>query len=85
MKPSNLEDLANNLRQMLANADELLGSAAGKTRATLEDVRDHLRSAEHAMSERAHELDRAVRANPWAAIATTGIIAFVLGLLVRRR
>jgi ElaB/YqjD/DUF883 family membrane-anchored ribosome-binding protein len=96
MKVSSLDDLAGNLRGMRADAEALL-KKAGETAGdkldvasesaldSLQRVCDHLRAAEDEVSKKAHALDRLVRANPWQAIAATGVIAFVLGLLVRRR
>jgi ElaB/YqjD/DUF883 family membrane-anchored ribosome-binding protein len=96
MKASSLDDLAGALRGMRAEAEALLekaGAVAGdkldaageSALDSLQRVCDHLRAAEDELSKKAHALDRVVRANPWQAIAATGFIAFLLGLLVRRR
>ena len=96
MKPSSFEELAGNLRGIRANAEALLKTAADATGEkmdaasesaldSLQRVCDHLRAAEDEVSKKAHALDRLVRANPWQAIAATGVIAFLLGMLVRRR
>jgi len=96
MKTSTFEELAGNLRGIRANAEALLKTAAeasgdkldaaGESAIdSLQRVCEHLRSAEDEVSKKAHALDRLVRANPWQAIAATGVIAFLLGMLVRRR
>jgi ElaB/YqjD/DUF883 family membrane-anchored ribosome-binding protein len=96
MKTSSFEDLVGNLRGIRADAEALLKTAAGAAGEkldtasesaldSLQRVCEHLRSAEDEVSKKAHALDRLVRANPWQAVATTGVIAFLLGMLVRRR
>jgi ElaB/YqjD/DUF883 family membrane-anchored ribosome-binding protein len=96
MKSSTIEDLAANLRGIRESAEALLKTAAqasgekldaaGESAIdSLQRVCEHLRSAEDEVSKKAHALDRLVRANPWQAIAATGVVAFVLGMLVRRR
>ena len=96
MKSSTIEDLAGNLRGIRESAEALLKTAAqtsgdkldaaGESALdSLQRVCEHLRSAEDEVSKKAHALDRLVRANPWQAIAATGVIAFLLGMLVRRR
>lgn len=96
MKTSTFEELTNNLRGIRASAEALLKTAAENTGDkmdaagesaldSLQRVCEHLRSAEDEVSKKAHTLDRLVRANPWQAIAATGVIAFLLGMLVRRR
>jgi ElaB/YqjD/DUF883 family membrane-anchored ribosome-binding protein len=96
MKTSTFEELANNLRGIRADAEALLKTAADtggdkldaaseSALDSLQRVCDHLRSAEDEVSKKAHALDRLVRAHPWQALAATGVVAFLLGMLVRRR
>ncbi|MEO8018846.1 MAG: hypothetical protein ABI769_13605 [Pseudomonadota bacterium] len=86
MDTSKLQDLTGALRQLIADAEALLLDEAGEhARAGLHRACDHLRAAEREVSAKAHEFDRLVRANPWRAIAATGLIGFLLGLLARRR
>ena len=96
MNACKFEDLAGNLRGIRAEAEALLGKAreAGSDKVdaagdaaldSLSRIVDHLRAAEDEVSRKAHALDRLVRAHPWQALAATGVVAFLLGLLVRRR
>jgi ElaB/YqjD/DUF883 family membrane-anchored ribosome-binding protein len=96
MKSPDFEGLAASLRGIRADAEALLKTAAdaggdkldtaGESALdSLQRVCEHLRSAEDEVSRKAHALDRLVRAHPWQALATTGVIAFLLGTLVRRR
>jgi ElaB/YqjD/DUF883 family membrane-anchored ribosome-binding protein len=96
MNSSHFEDLTGNLRKVLAEAEALLKTAAAGAGDELNGAREHagvalrracehLRAAEQEISNRANSLDRVVRANPWQAIAATGVMAFLLGLWVRRR
>ena len=96
MKTSTFEELTRNLRGIRADAEALLKTAAETTGDKLDAasetaldslhrVCDHLRAAEDEVSKKAHAIDRLVRANPWQALAATGVIAFMLGMLVRRR
>lgn len=75
-----VEALAAKLRALLADADDLVHSDARIAR-----MREHLENARKEISERADAVNRSVHDNPWRAIAAVGIVAFVLGLLVRRR
>jgi ElaB/YqjD/DUF883 family membrane-anchored ribosome-binding protein len=96
MKTSTFEELAGNLRGIRADAEALLKTAAEVGGDKLDDAREaavdslqrvceHLRSAEDEVTKKAHALDRLVRTNPWQVIAATGVVAFLLGMLVRRR
>jgi ElaB/YqjD/DUF883 family membrane-anchored ribosome-binding protein len=85
MKAASIEELSIHLRQLLADAEELLAASAGNARESLAEARDHLKGAEEAVSNRARAVDRAVHLNPWPAIVATGVVAFLVGMLVRRR
>ena len=95
MKAS-IEELADNLHELLENAEALLKKSADgagegldhageEARATLQRVCGHLRNARDEVGSRARKLDGAVRAHPWQALAVTAIVAFIAGLAVRRR
>jgi len=77
---------------VLDAADELLCAGAGRVadlpeaaQEGLRRAREHLHSACEAVGGRAKAVDRAVHAHPWQALAATGLVAFLLGMLVRRR
>jgi ElaB/YqjD/DUF883 family membrane-anchored ribosome-binding protein len=75
-----VDALATKLRTLLTDAEELLHSDARIGR-----VREHIENACEEISGRAGAVNRSVHEHPWRAIAATGIVAFLLGLLVRRR
>lgn len=100
MKTSGADGMRQGLKDLLGKVDEALASAArtavdsadgavdatrDHARETLERVAGHLRAAEREITSQARSLDRMVRANPWPAIAATGLVAFLVGFLVRRR
>jgi ElaB/YqjD/DUF883 family membrane-anchored ribosome-binding protein len=87
-----LEDFGKQLRDVLDVADKLLESGADRAadipeaaQEGLRHAREHLGSACEAMGGKAKAVNRAVHEHPWQAIAATGLVAFLLGLLVRRR
>jgi ElaB/YqjD/DUF883 family membrane-anchored ribosome-binding protein len=96
MSSTHFEGLTDNLRKVLAEAEMLLKSVAAGAGDGLDDAGahaqeslrrayEHLRAAEREIADRAHSLNRTVHAHPWQAIAATGVVAFLLGLWVRRR
>lgn len=87
-----IEQFGQQLRNALDAAERLLDSGADKAaeipeaaQEGLRRAREHLHSACEAVGGRARAVDRSVHAHPWQAIAATGLVAFLLGLLVRRR
>jgi ElaB/YqjD/DUF883 family membrane-anchored ribosome-binding protein len=91
-----IESFGQELRRLLENAEELLregGDGAGEKldaagtqlREALHRAREHLRAAEQELGAGARRLDHTVRSHPWESLATVGIAAFLLGLLVRHR
>lgn len=92
MSTKPVESFSARLHDLLAETEKLLDS--GTSRAgdvqdaatdALHRARKHLHAAYDEVSGKAREIDRAVHDNPWRAIAATGLIAFLLGMLVRRR
>jgi ElaB/YqjD/DUF883 family membrane-anchored ribosome-binding protein len=75
-----VDALATRLRAVLADAEELAHSDERIAR-----VREHLDNARKEISEHAGVLNRNVHENPWRVIAAVGVVAFLLGLLVRPR
>ena len=93
---SSIEELSENLRRLLEEAESLLQGTAGgagakldqageSARETLHRVCAHLRGARDEVAGRARKLDGLVRAHPWQALLTTAVVAFIAGLSVRRR
>ena len=100
MNESRTDSLAARLAELLKDVDQLLESGAAKAHEvkdaaqdaaqdavhdSLHRAREHLRRAGDELRGRARAIDQAVHENPWKAIAATGLVAFLLGLLVRRR
>ena len=96
MNATSFEALTVGLRSAIAEAEALLKSTANgagdqvnvardRARESLRRVRAHMAAAEREIVGHAHSLDRAVHANPWQAIAATGVVAFLLGYWMRRR
>jgi ElaB/YqjD/DUF883 family membrane-anchored ribosome-binding protein len=92
MTDSAMNELAADLKSLLSDAEALLRDArngAGEkltaARESLGKACEHLRHAESEIGKHARAVDRAVRDHPWKAILATGLVAFCLGLLVRRR
>lgn len=92
MNTSRIEEFAARLGDVLEEADGLLAAAASKasevpeaTQEGLRAAREHLEAACRSVHGRVRALDKSVHENPWRAIAATGLVAFALGLLVRRR
>jgi ElaB/YqjD/DUF883 family membrane-anchored ribosome-binding protein len=87
-----MDSLAADLRSLLSDAEALLreardgaGDKLSAARESLGKACEHLRHAESELGKHARAVDRIVRDNPWKAILATGVVAFLLGLLVRRR
>jgi ElaB/YqjD/DUF883 family membrane-anchored ribosome-binding protein len=92
MNEPRMNSLASRLGELLKEVDQLLESGAAKAGEApdaaidgLHRAREHLRRAGDELRGRARAIDRAVHENPWKAIAATGLVAFLLGLLARRR
>ena len=85
--------LADELRQLVNDAEALLrdglsnGAAEAQARAqdAIADLKERLAGLEQQLNARAREVDSYVRENPWQAVAVTGGIALILGLLMARR
>ncbi len=92
--------LMEDLRAVVADAEELLKATAGQTgermaaaRAKAEEslkaAKARLAEEEVAVMEKAKAAAKAtddyVRANPWRAVGITAAISFILGILVARR
>lgn len=100
MSESHAEKLMDDVRQVIAEVEELLRATAGQTgerigearsraEKTLHRARDRLADLEGEAVDRARhavkDADRYVRDNPWQSIGIAAGIAFVVGVLVGRR
>jgi ElaB/YqjD/DUF883 family membrane-anchored ribosome-binding protein len=85
--------LAEELRSLVSDAEALLRASTSadgaqmqeRAEAALRDLRARLSGLEEQVSARARDLDSYVRANPWQAVAVTGGVALLLGLIMGRR
>jgi ElaB/YqjD/DUF883 family membrane-anchored ribosome-binding protein len=93
---SGIESFSENLRKLLEDAETLLQGAANRTDTRLDEAGEtaqaalhracgHLRNARDEVAGKAREVNGEVHAHPWRAVAAAAIVAFVAGLLVRRR
>ena len=87
-----IDDFGKQLRDVLDAADKLLDAGAEHAadipeaaQDGLRRAREHVCSALEATGGKANAVNRAVHDHPWQAIAAAGLVAFLLGLLVRRR
>jgi ElaB/YqjD/DUF883 family membrane-anchored ribosome-binding protein len=80
-----LAEIEATLKAATADAGDGVDHAQAHVHASLRRACQHLRAAQREIVERAHSLDGAVRANPWQAVAATGLAAFLLGYWSRRR
>jgi len=87
-----IEDFGKQLRDVLDAADKLLNAGADQAadipqaaQDKLRQAREHLGNAYGALGGKAKAVNRAVHEHPWQAIAATGFVAFLLGVMVRRR
>lgn len=94
------EKLLEDLRLMVADAEELLKATANQTgevaavaRARIQEslkvVKSRLRAAESAVIERTRQsakvADQYVHANPWQSIGISACAGVIVGMLVARR
>lgn len=94
------EKLMDDLRLVVADAEELLratanqageGAAAARTRIqkSLHVAKERLVDAEEAMIERTQQAvedtDRYVHDNPWQAVGISAVVGVIVGILISRR
>jgi ElaB/YqjD/DUF883 family membrane-anchored ribosome-binding protein len=90
---SNAGNLADDLRTLMDEAEALLrtGLAAGgvelqdQAQDVLADLKARLAGLEKQLNLRVRYVDGYVRDNPWQAVAITGGVALLLGLILARR
>jgi ElaB/YqjD/DUF883 family membrane-anchored ribosome-binding protein len=95
MKPG-IDKFTENLHRLLEDAETLLQGTANRAETRLDDAGEtaqaalrracgHLRNARDEVAGKARKVNSEVHAHPWQAVATAAIVAFIAGLLVRRR
>jgi len=87
MEPA--ENMMNDLKAVIADAEELLRATAGQAGPKIQEVRERaeesLRAAREHLQGAGTELDSKVRANPWAAVGIAAAAGLVLGVLLSRK
>ena len=77
------------LRQVIADAEELLRVTAGENAPRVQEVRaraeESLRAAREHLQGAGKQLDAQVRQNPWAAVGVAAGIGLLLGVLMARK
>jgi len=95
-QPFDAGRLADDLQKLIHEAENLLRSTAvegsektadahAQAQDTVRALRERLTDLEKDLKGRARVLDSYVQENPWAAVAVTGGVALVLGLLLGRK
>jgi len=83
------ERLMNELRAVLADAEELLRVTADQAGPKVQEVRaraeESLRAAREHLQGAGVELDSQVRAHPWAAVGIAAGIGLIAGILLSRK
>jgi ElaB/YqjD/DUF883 family membrane-anchored ribosome-binding protein len=83
------DSMMNDLRAVIADAEELLRATAGEAGPKMQEARaraeESLRAAREHLTGAGAELDSQVRAHPWAAIGIAAAIGLVAGVLLARK
>jgi ElaB/YqjD/DUF883 family membrane-anchored ribosome-binding protein len=87
MEPA--ENLMNDLRAVITDAEELLRATADQAGPGMEEVRaraeESLRAAREHLKGAGVELDGHVRAHPWAAVGIAAGLGLIAGILLSRK
>jgi ElaB/YqjD/DUF883 family membrane-anchored ribosome-binding protein len=82
-------NMMDDLKAVIADAEELLRSTADQAGPKVQEVRaraeESLRVAREHLAGAGAELDSQVRANPWAAVGIAAGVGLVLGILLSRK
>jgi ElaB/YqjD/DUF883 family membrane-anchored ribosome-binding protein len=77
------------LRNVIANAEELLRVTADQAGPKVQEVRaraeESLRAAREQLQGAGKQLDAHVRENPWAAVGVAAAIGLLAGILLSRK
>jgi len=81
--------LMDELRNVIADAEELLRATADQAGPKVQEVRaraeESLRNAREHLQGAGRELDTRVRENPWAAVGIAAGIGLIVGILLSRK
>jgi ElaB/YqjD/DUF883 family membrane-anchored ribosome-binding protein len=81
--------LMDELRAVIADAEELLRATADDTAPKVQEVRaraeESLRAAREHLQGYGRQLDSQVRENPWAAVGVAAGIGLIAGILLSRK
>lgn len=87
MEPA--DNMMNDLRAVIADAEELLRATAGEAGPRVQEIRaraeESLRTAREHLSGAGAELDTQVRAHPWAAVGIAAGVGLIIGILLSRK
>ena len=87
MEPTN--NLMNDLRAVIADAEELLRATADQAGPRVQEARERaeesLRTARERLGSVGEQLDSKVREHPWAAIGIAAGIGLIAGILLSRK
>jgi ElaB/YqjD/DUF883 family membrane-anchored ribosome-binding protein len=79
----------NELRNVIADAEDLLRATADQTGPKVQEVRaraeESLRAAKEHLHGAGKQLDSQVRENPWAAVGIAAGIGLLIGVLMARK
>jgi len=85
----NSGNLMDDLRAVLADAEELLRATAGDAAPKVQEVRaraeETLKNARERLEGAGRELDTKVRENPWVAVGVAAGIGLLVGVLLARK
>jgi ElaB/YqjD/DUF883 family membrane-anchored ribosome-binding protein len=77
------------LRQVIADAEELLRVTADESAPKVQEVRaraeESLRNARERLQGAGKQLDAQVRENPWAAVGIAAGVGLLIGVLLARK
>jgi len=83
------DNLLNDLRAVIAGAEELLRATADQGGAKVEEVRarteETLRAARARLEDTGRRLDDQVREHPWTAVGVAAGIGLIVGVLLGRK
>ena len=83
------DNFMNDLRAVIADAEELLRASAGEAGPRMQEARakaeESLRAAREHLKGAGAELDSQVRAHPWAAVGIAAAIGLIAGIVLSRR